>query len=132
LRSAGLLATRVNELIDQVRRAVRFEQATCLTCVGRHHPPPTAKSGGYRMGVIRVIFIFWDEHTGFGGANLVLWGSALSLWSAATIYALFLIWVAQSGRLLAMLLTGSWDGGSPMWPRVVDLLERVKQWTLRR
>jgi hypothetical protein len=59
-------------------------------------------------------------------------GVLVSLWAAATIYVLFLVWVTQSGRLLAMLFSGSWAGGSPARPRAGGLLERVKQWTLRR
>ena len=57
----------------------------------------------------------------------------MSLWSAVTIYALFLVWVAQSGRLLAMLLSGSWRGGHPSQrPRVSAVFARVKQCTLLR
>lgn len=75
---------------------------------------------------------FFRTHTLPQWRKLIRGDRLVSLWLAATIYALFLVWVALSGRLLAMLYTGSWHGGSPARPRGAGLLERVKQWTLRR
>jgi len=40
------------------------------------------------------------------------------------IYFLYLAWMVQSARLLAMLATGNWDGGISLRKSVLTFLQR--------
>lgn len=48
------------------------------------------------------------------------------VWAIPLLALVHLAWLIQGARVLAMLLTGNWDGKPMVYPRLLALLRRRK------